>query len=179
MRMIPILTAEQHGTLSKMCDEHSTSDPCFAKYSSLDRIELFGPILLLIIPGSFFLFILLEGLRYGVQLASLIIYPSAVILITFSAQRGQQRYLFTCPVVQSLLPRLVRRHVWFLLALVLIETVAMSVRSHLPVSWLIATGKGMSPFTMVLCSACVILGFTQILTNRSLLHRAHLRRSAS
>lgn len=109
-------------------------DPCYPGYGAFDRLFLFAPIILLIVPGSVILFIFLGDLAYGIQFASLIIYTAAVVLITFSAQSGQQRYLFTCPVVKSQIPCLARRHVGFLVALFVFETIAFYLRPHLPAS---------------------------------------------
>lgn len=149
-------------------------DPCRAEYGSLDRILLFGPVVLFMVFGSLFLFIFLEDLPYGIQLASIISYTTAVFLITFSAQKRQQRYLFTCPVVHSQLSRLAQRHVGFLAILFVLQTAALSLRSRMPANWFVASGRNMPPFTLALFILCMGLGFTQVFTNRSLLERAHL-----
>jgi hypothetical protein len=90
------------------------------------------------------------------------------------SQKGQQRYLFTCPVVHSQLTRLAQRHVGFLAILVVLQTTALSLRPRMPASWFVASGKNMPPFTLTLFILCMGLGFTEIYTNRSILRRAHL-----
>jgi len=127
--------------------------------------------------STFFLFTM-ANLRYGIQCASLIPYTALVILATFSALRGQQPYFFECPIVHRNLPRLARRHGGFLATLVVLETIALPLRPHLPASWLITTGKDGSPFTITLFILCMCLALAQILSNRSLLERAHLEQQA-
>ncbi len=119
----------------------------------------------------FFLFSLAD-LPYGIQLASLIPYTAFVLLGTFSARVGQP-YFFECPIVHRNLPRLALRHGGYLTALVVLETVALNLRTSLPDSWLIASGKDGSPFTITLVLLCIGLAFIQIVSNRSLLERAH------
>lgn len=123
--------------------------------------------------ASFFLPFALDDFRYGIQFASLIPYTAFVILDTFSAQRGQRPYFFECPIVIQTLPQLARRHGGFLVALVILETVALQLRQYLSAFWLIATGKYDSPFTITLSILCLCLAFAQVLSNRSLLERAH------
>ncbi len=156
------------------CRSVPAPDPCRAEYGSFDRILLFGPVILFMVFGSLFLFISLADLPYGIQLASIISYTTAVFLITFSAQKGQQRYLFTCPVVRSQLSRLAQRHIGFLAILFVLQTAALSLRPRMPASWFVASVRNMSPFTLALVILCMGLGFTEILTNRSLLKHAHL-----
>jgi hypothetical protein len=72
------------------------------------------------------------------------------------------------------LPRLAQRHGGFLAALVVLETVALQLRPHLPASWLAASGRNGSPFSITLLILCVCLASAQVWTNRSLIERAHL-----
>lgn len=147
------------------------------KSSTLDRPALFLPLVLIMFASSFFLFALANR-PYGVQIGSLIPYTTLVVLATFSAQRGQQPYFFECSIVRQTIPRLIGRHVGFLVAMVALETTALRLVRYLPASWLIATGKNGSPFATTLCVLCLGLAFVQILTNRALLERAHLRQPA-
>jgi hypothetical protein len=108
-------------------------DPCYAYYGAFDRFLVFLPLILLIVPGSLLLFIVLDSVHYGTQLSSLIIYTAAIVLWTFSAYRGQQRYLFTCAIVAAELPLFCIWHFGFLLVLFVVETAALEVRPLLSV----------------------------------------------
>ena len=149
-------------------------DPCSdpPKLSNR-RFFVFLPTFLVMMPGSLVLFMWLSDHPYGVQLASMVGYTAAVILYTFSANRGLPRYLFTCPVVHGQLYRLAVRHLGFLIALFIIETVALHLRPSMPPSWFVARGRNMPPFIMGLALLCGSLLLTEVITNRSLLGRAH------
>ena len=152
-----------------------TPDACGepAIFSSA-RFFIFLPIFLTMIPGSVVLFICLEDKAYGIQFASTIAYTAATILYTFSANRGTQRYLFNCPYVRSQLPRVAIRHIAFLVALFILITATLQVRPHLSHWWLTASGpRGMPPFIDAVFVLCGSLLITEIITNRSLLQRAH------
>jgi len=156
-------------------DPDRTSDSCGepATFSS-DRFLIFLPIFLTMILGSGVLFISLGDTAYGIQFASAIGYTAATILYTFSANRGMQRYLFSCPYVRSQLPRLAIRHLAFLVALFLLITAGLQVRPHLSQWWLTESGpRGMPPFIVGVGIACGSLLLTEIIANRSLLKRAH------
>jgi hypothetical protein len=140
--------------------------------SGFDRPATFLPLILVMLASSILLFTS-AGLSYLIQFASLIPYTSLVLLSTFSAQRGQQPYFFECPVVSRTLPRLAWRHCGFLAGLVIFETLAVLLRPNLPASWLVAKGKDGSPFAMGLFAFGACLAFTQALSNRSILERAH------
>ena len=143
----------------------------------MDRPALFLPLILVMVASSVFLFGLADH-PYGVQIGSLIPYTAFVVLSTFSAQHGQQPYFFECLVVHQNMPRLVRRHGGFLIALVVLETIAFHLARYLPASWLIAKGKNGSPFAITVCILCLCLAFVQVLSNRSLLKQAHLTQAA-
>jgi hypothetical protein len=145
-------------------------DQCYAEYGGLDRISLFLPIILLF-TGSFGF---LAFLSFNSRWLSLIAYTALVVLLTFSAQRGQQRYLFTCPVVRSQLPRLLKRHFSYSVSLFVIDTLAFDFRSRFPAWWLTANGRNIPPFYIGLFIVFMALGMTQSITSRSLLQRAHL-----
>ncbi|MGD0911339.1 MAG: hypothetical protein ABR928_05550 [Terracidiphilus sp.] len=161
---------------SGLAPRHSLppDDPCREQYELFDRIALFGPIILVLVPGSLFLFIFLGSVPFGVQMASAIVYTTAVILMTFGAVRGQQPYVFACPVVQGLMWQLAKRHLCYLAILFVIETIALSLRPHLPAEWLVSSGKWMPPFSTALFILGLIPWAIQSFTNRSLLERTHL-----
>jgi hypothetical protein len=84
--------------------------------------------------------------------------------------------MFTCPAVQPQLSRLLRRHLGFLVALFAFQTLALVVGQYLPYWWNTDTGHGRpggTPFDLALLFLCLGLGYTQVVTNRSLLDRAH------
>lgn len=153
-----------------------TPDPCRAKPAfTLARFALFTLLVLVMVPGSVILFILLENHPYGLQITSIVEYTSAVVLYTFSKSRFQRRYLFGCPCVRLVLPQLLLRHFGFLVALVVLETVALQIRPHLPAFWLVGSGRrgSMPPFVTVLFILCACLALAQIISNRTLLRRTH------
>jgi hypothetical protein len=151
-------------TAACICRDHEPS--------TFDRPELFLPVIFVMFV-SFGILLVLAGLPFGVQIGSLVPYTALVLLGTFSAQRGQKPYFFECPIVHRTMPRLVRRHGYFLLGIVAIETIGFQMTRYMPASWLIAKGRDGSPFTMALCVICLCIAFTQIFTNRALLERAH------
>ncbi len=137
-----------------------------------DRLELFLPLIVLMFVSFGFL-LGLADLPYRIQIGSLVPYTCFIVLATLSAQRGQQPYFFRCPVVKQMMPRLVRRHGAFLLAIVVLETIALYTARYLSASWLSAKGRGASPFAITLLVLCFCLAFVQVFSNRSLLERAH------
>ena len=151
-------------------------DPCLEPSSfSPERFALFLPIFLTMIFGTAALLISFIDYPYGIQTAAAVCYTSAIVLYTFSANRGLPRYLFSCPIVRAQLPRLAIRYLAFLAVLLGLVTVAFEIRPHLPESWLVAGEgrKSIQPFTTVLFVLSGLLALIQILTNRSLLERAH------
>jgi hypothetical protein len=159
--------------------QETITDPCSEQESfSAERFLQFLPAVLTIVPGSVLLFIFFDGWPFGIQIASSIVYSAAAFLYTFSG-RGLPRYLLDCPVVQHQWDRLTMRHFGFLIALFLIETTAVKLRPKMPSSWLVAQGKNMSPFTLTLFIFCGSLLLTEVITNRSVLKRAHLEHNNS
>ena len=149
-------------------------DPCLTRqYISFPRLAIFTLLFLTVIGGGVSL-ALLEDRPYGIQLASMLIYTAAVALYTFSRNRnGAQPFLLSCPVVRRQLPRLIQRHLGFLAALFIAQTMALNFRPNLPAHWVAPSSRGASPFALILGVLCLCLAIVQILTNRSLLDRAH------
>jgi hypothetical protein len=149
-------------------------DPCLTRqYISFPRLAVFTLLFLTVIGGGGFL-ALLEYRPYGIQLTSMLIDTAAVALYTFSRNRnGAQPFLLSCPVVRRQLPRLIRRHVGFLAALFIAQTMALNFRPNLPAHWVTPSSRDASPFALILGVLCFCLAIVQILTNRSLLDRAH------
>jgi hypothetical protein len=140
-------------------------------------------IFLCLIVGSIPLFLLLASRPYGLQEASIITYTLFEVFFTF-ARTGTREgpdlppYKFTCPAVEPQVPRLLWRHLGFLVALFAFQTAMLAVRPHLH-DWLnMQDRKGTTPFDLALILLCLGLGYAQVFTNRSLLDRAHREFSA-
>jgi hypothetical protein len=58
-----------------------------------------------------------------------------------------------------------------------VETLALKLRPKLPESWVVASGRSMPPFVIILFVFSGGLALAQLLANRSILHKAHLRTS--
>jgi hypothetical protein len=161
-------------------DTDWTADACGTPPTfSASRFILFTAAFLIMLPGSVILFVWLGDRPYGIQFASIIGYTAATILYTFSANKGMQRFLFDCPYVRTQFGRLAVRHMSFLAALFLLQTAAFSIRPHLSPWWLTANvgSRGMPPFTLVMFILCVALELAEIMSNRSLLERAHTEKN--
>lgn len=153
------------------------SDPCRYR-SSGPRLLLMSAIFLCMTLGSLLLVALLRSTPYGLQVASIVFYTLFVLFFTFATtgSRGGGNvpgYKFTCPAVEPQIPRLLWRHIIFLVALFVLEATAAAVHPRLPDWWNIHDKKGSTPFEVVLLLLGIGLAFTQIRTNKSLLDRAH------
>jgi hypothetical protein len=155
------------------------SDLCHQGTSfSLPRFVLMSTMFLCLILGSLPLFFLLMKRPYGLQEASAIVYTIFEVFFTFAATRSWRPYMFTCQAVQPQIPRLLWRHLGFLVALFALQTAALAAHPNLPEWWNVEDRKGSTPFELALLFLCVGLGFAQVFTNRSLLDRAHREFSA-
>jgi hypothetical protein len=150
-------------------------DPCLTRdYISFPRLVVFALLFLTFMSGGIFL-ALMEYRPYGIQLTSMVTYTAAVALYTFSRNRnGAQPFLLSCPVVRRQLPRLIGRHLSFLATLFIAQTMALKLRPSLPAQWVTPSSRDASPFALILGVLCLCLAIVQVLTNRSLLDRAHL-----
>jgi hypothetical protein len=148
------------------------TDPGF----SLARFLFFSLIAIVLVPGSISLYMGLADRPYGLQFASAVRYTAGVILFTFSSQRVTPRpYVFSCPFVRSQLPRLTLQHVGYLAALFILLTGALHLRPYLPDGWFVPSGpRQVGQFDLILLLLCYGLGVLQVVTNRSILKRAHL-----
>jgi|SRR5271166_3573612 len=160
----PQETQPTEGSVLCVCYDHERS--------TFDRPALWIPIVIVMF-ASFLFLLAMADLPYGIQLGSLIPYTAFVALGTFSAQRRMQPYFFECSIVQQTMPRLLRRHCIFLVAIIFLETIALRLTRYMPASWLSKTGKDGSPFAMTLCLICLCFASVQVFTNRTLLERAH------
>jgi len=173
------LKAKESLKIMSLQGQEIIPDPCNEQGSfSGERFLQFLPAILTMVPGSVLLFILFEGWPFGIQIASSIVYSAAAFFFTFSG-RGLRPYLLDCPVVQHHWDRLIMRHFGFLIALFIVETTALKIRLRLPLWWLVAKGRDMSPFDLTMFILCGSVLLTQVITNRSVLRRAHLERATS
>lgn len=177
-RAIPLHRILSFEPQADLMEQWPFSDPCRNNTFSLPRFALMTTIFLCSIAGSIPLFLVLVPRPYGLQMASVITYTLVEVFFTFArtGTRGGPDlppYKFTCPAVETQLPRLVWRHIGFLVALFVIQTSMLAVRPHLPDWWNMQDRKGASPFDGAFFLLCLGLAWTQVRTNRSLLDRAH------
>ncbi len=181
-RYIPLHRIASFEPRPDFMEQWPFSDPC-RHQSSGPRLLLMSAIFLCMTMGSPIAMAVLRDLLYRVQFVSLIAYTLFVLFFTFATtgSRGGGNvpgYKFTCPAVEPQIPRLLWRHLIFLVALFVLETAAQSIHPHLPGWWNIQDKKGSTPFEAVLLLLGIGLAITQILTNKSLLNRAHWEFSA-
>lgn len=156
-------------------------DACLAPAAfSPERFFFFTLTFLIMTIGSVTVFLYLGDDPFGVQIAAIVCYTSAIVLYTFSANRRMPRYLFRCPIVQTQLPRIALRHLIFVAVVFVLLTAGIQLRPYVPPSWLVASGarKSIPPLATVLFILSACLAIAQILTNRSLLNRAHLQHNS-
>jgi hypothetical protein len=155
------------------------SDPCKDVSLSNPRFIVLTTIFLCLTVGSLPLFLLLASRPWGVQAASIITYTLFEVFFTFARTGGGisgpnvPPFKFTCPAVEPQIPRLLWRHLGFLLALFVVQTAMLAVRPHLPAWWNTQDRKGSTLFDGAFFLLCFGLAWTQVRTNRSLLDRAH------
>src|SRR5690242_16344681 len=112
-----------------------SDDTCLTQKGSIVRFAVLS-LLFLTMFATAILLIVLEAQPYGIQLSSIVGYTAAVALYTFSRNRnGNQPFLLSCPVVRAQIPQLIRRHLGFLAALFIVQTMALKFRSNLPTHW--------------------------------------------
>jgi hypothetical protein len=182
-RAIPFHQIHSFEPQSNLMEQWPFSDPC-RRRSSRPRILLMSAIFLCMTVGSVPLFLLLISRPYGLQKASIISYTLFVVFFTFArtGSRGTgpdlPPYKFTCPAVEPQIPRLLWRHLGFLIALFALQTAMLALRPHLSDWWNMQDRKGSTPFDLLLMLLCIGLGYAQVFTNRSLFVRAHREFSA-
>jgi hypothetical protein len=154
-------------------------DPCLTQKGSILRFTVLTLLFFTMLGGVVFL-ILFANRPYGIQVSSVVIDTAAVALYTFSRNRNNmQPFLLSCPVVRRQIPTLIRRHVGFLAALFLVQTTALKFRPNLPEHLITPRGTDPALFGVILGVLCGCLALVQILSNRSLLERAHLSTQAN
>jgi hypothetical protein len=154
-------------------------DPCVTQKGSVLRFAVLT-LLFFTMLGGVGCLILFANRPYGMQVSSIVIYTAAVALYTFSRNRNNmQPFLLSCPVVRRQIPLLIRRYVGFLAALFIVQTTALKLRPNLPEYLITPHSTDPSLFTVILGVLCGCLAVVQILSNRSLLERAHLSAQAN
>jgi hypothetical protein len=158
-------------------DTSSGADPCRATSTfSAGRFLAFTLLFVVAFGGGVSLFVMLGDTPYGIQLGSVVVYTALVIVYSFAKNRGNNPpYLFTCPVVKSQYPRLLKWHAVYVAVLVTLETVALRITPHLSQWWLISSGTNETPFMVAVVIPCGVLAVVEIMTNRGVLERAHRR----
>jgi hypothetical protein len=153
------------------------SDPCRSTSFSGPRFVLTTLFVSLMI-GTLLLFVFLPNRPYRIQEVSAIAYTTLVAFLTFARTgtgpgKDRRPYSFTCPAVRPQFSRLLWRHVLFLAALFILQTLALALHSKLSDSWDTPDWRGRTPFETTLMLLCCVLAYAQVATNRSLLKRAH------
>lgn len=150
------------------------SDPCRTGGFYLPRFTVLTILFLSATVGSLVLFVtLMDRTPYRLQELSAASYTLSVAWLTFAAHGQAARFLFSCPAVKPNLSMLIRRHIGFLLALFLLQTVALSTLPRLPAWWSSIDSRGATPFEILLLLLCFGLGIAEVYTNRSILKHAH------
>jgi|GEM_PF-1113402 len=181
-RYIPFQRIASFEPRPDLMEQWPFSDPCRHK-SSGPRLLLMSAIFLCMTIGSMLLLVLLRGTLYRLQVTSLVYYTLFVLFFTFATtgSRGGGNvpgYKFTCPAVEPQISRLLWRHLICLVALLVLETTALAVHSHLPDWWNIPDKKSSTLFETALLLLGIGLAIAQVHTNKSLLNRAHREFSA-
>lgn len=182
-RAIPLRQIVSFEAQPQLMERWPFSDPCRKRAFSPPRFVLMTTIFLCLVVGSLPLFLLLSDGAYGLQEASIITYTLFELFFTFArtGSRGGPDlppYKFTCPAVETQVPRLVWRHFGFLVVLFALQTSMLTARPHLPDWWNMQDMKGSTPFDLALFLLCFGLAWAQVRSNRSLLERAHREFSA-
>jgi hypothetical protein len=178
-RTIPLRRIVSFESQPDLMAQWPFSDPCRDVSLSNPRFIVLTTIFLCMIVGSLPLFLLLARRPWGLQAASIITYTLFEVFFTFARTGGGisgpnvPPFKFTCPAVEPQIPRLLWRHLSFLLALFALQTAMLAFRPHLPAWWNMQDGKGSTPFDGAFFLLCFGLAWTQVRTNRSLLDRAH------
>ena len=121
----------------------------------------------------FFLAICLDKNPFVLQITSIFGCTAGVLYLVFCDSRYWRGYSLRRKEVQRELPRLLSMHMAFLVFLVVVETIALWARPHLPSYWRSEYGsKHDTLFADVLILTCVGIGMTQIVISRKILGRA-------
>jgi hypothetical protein len=150
------------------CDE-LTEDPCRGGGGTSDE-RTFAFVLLFIVffgcgGGAMF------SASYVVRmLAAALAYTACVMIYGFARNKnGVPRYLFTCPVVVSQYPRLVKRHAVFLV----VETAFLATALRYFPLPPVGASRAEEGNDLLVAIPLGVLALVEIFTNRGVLERAH------
>jgi hypothetical protein len=159
-----------------MSDDELTEDPCRAEDTASGPRTL-AFVLMFVAMFGCGIFVMLTDSFYWILLASVVGYTACVMLYGFARNKsGVQSFLFTCPVVVSQYPRLLKRHAAFLAILIVFATIVVKNKPHPSDSRLTSRRSDPSPFFFVVAIPIAALALTEIMTNRGVLERAHNER---
>jgi hypothetical protein len=159
-----------------MSDDELTEDSCRAEDTASEDRTLAFVLMFVTMFGCGILVMFTDSL-YWILPASVVGYTACVMIYSFARNRnGIPRYLFTCPVVVSQYPRLLKRHAVFLAMLIVLALIVAKYKPHHSESRLASHGSDASPFFFVVAIPIAALALTEIMTNRAVLERAHNER---
>lgn len=150
--------------------EELTTDPCRAEHTSSGPRALAFVLLFVVMIGSVIL--ALQGSFLLTLFAAIAGYTACVMVYGFARNRGgNPPYLFRCPVVISQYPRLLKRHLVFLILLICCVILALKTKPR-PTER-IATPHRDDTFYVLVAIPIAVLALTEVMTNRRVLERAH------
>ncbi|HEY2467920.1 MAG TPA: hypothetical protein VGI45_08760 [Terracidiphilus sp.] len=154
-----------------MGDDELTDDPCRAENTSSGP-RVFAFVLIFVSMFGFAAFALMANSFPGMVAGSVLGYSAMVVLYGFARNRNRvQPFLFTCPVVVCQYPRLLKRHLLFLVILVAILATAHAVTVQALKRGTASRMSDASYFGLAIPIAA--LGLIEVMTNRGVLERAH------
>ena len=115
----------------------------------------------------------LKNLPYGFEAAGLLMYSGLVFVLLFCGTGKTQGYDLRQKAVRRHLPRLVAVHLVFLVIFLIVVTVGPSLRSSVPDSWLVKSGRrNMSPFEGLGVLSVTVVGAIEVWISRKILRRS-------
>ena len=161
-------------TIGAMSDyDGLTEDPCSAQ-STYSHSRAVAFVLLFIAMFGFAFFAIQSESLVGTLVGSVMGYTAAVMIYGFARNRnGIQPFLFTCPVVVSQYPRLLKRHAVFLALVIVFLSSVVKNKPHQSEPRPTSSGRDISPSFFLVFIPLAALALTEIFTNRGVLERAH------
>ncbi|GEM_PF-1838989 len=124
--------------------------------------------------GGLGIFIVLGEKRFGIQIATAIMYTYFAFWYVFFPTRGLlEQYSLRNKAIQRRIPFLLAIHCAFLILVFLGETIWFSVKPRLPSYWFTEYGKSDGHLVvLVLISSITVVFFAQVLISRRILSRS-------